>query len=496
MNYLFSKKFLILAVLCSFHLLVSCSSKTGLVPVEYGVVQTVNRACPSDMPHTGDDQCQLYEVPLNWSERNGETIDVFLRTFKRDEGNSDTSKGQIWVIDGGPGASGSTFSDPKFVELIHDTGWDLYIPTHRGVGFSTALDCGLQLKAFDAVFVKNCSRNLVKKYGDNLNWFSSIGAAHDLNYLIAANNPNKVPVILMGTSYGTLVAQRFVQQFEQAIDGVILVSGTQISPAFENVSEHQEDTFKRILAHCDLQQDCADMFNVSAYDVAKALILDDGWQQCEITQSNPVIASQILGFLASNSKLRDDLPLTLKRLTRCNAEDVEMLKLTTAEIGKLMQKQYEQLFQFNPIALHHQIFTEMLSSDQDALDQFQSPKTKLLGDSVMPYIDNSRAWPSRKLPLNLPSQINTELPILVLHGGLDIQAHVSWFNTLSSQLNGTAHHAILFEDAGHGTPNYTELNNGINCSWQLVESFLNNEDKTNLDTSCVEKVTPLRFNVQ
>ncbi len=479
----------------SLFLITGCTSTLPLTPVKFGTIQHVDDECPDSLPNRGIDTCKLYEVPLDWQHPDEGSINVFLRVFKRPSAENIHSKGQIWVIDGGPGASGATFSDPKFVELIHSMGWDLYIPTHRGVGFSTELDCGITFKTLDEVFVENCSRGLARKYGDNLNWFSSIGAAYDLNHLIKNNNQQDLPVVIMGTSYGTLVTQRFLQQFDRSINAAVLVSGTHINPRFENVVTHQEDTLKRLLKMCDQQVECADMFSSSAYGYASNLILDNGRQQCETTQANPMIASQIIGYMASSHALREDLPLTIKRLTRCNEADVKHLTQTTNKIGKLIKQQYEQLFQFNPIALHHQIFTEMLSADLEYLDAFELPKNTLLGDSISPYLKNKSDWPTHQPPMKLPDSLQTELPVLTLHGGLDMQAHVSWFEELTSQLNGDNQHTVLFKDAGHGTPNYSELQDGTNCSWQLVEAFINNPG-TKLDISCVKEVPPLVFNVE
>lgn len=477
----------ILLCIIAYSGLAGCSDESALKPAAFGSAHPIGNDCPDVLPNVGGDLCGLYQVPLDWTSTEAQTIDVFLRSFPRNT----ASRGQLWVIDGGPGASGATFSDPGFVALIHQMGWDLYLPMHRGIGFSSYLDCGINQWPLDEDYVSICSDVLRKKYADKINWFSAVGAAHDLNYLIQHNNPGNLPVVMMGTSYGTYLTQRFLQLFDSNIDAAILLSGTNLAPRFEFVSHQEEQTFRRLLTLCSDQSDCAAMFEYTAYEAAQALILDDGWQSCSQIVSNQQEVSIWFRNLAA-SQLREKLPLTIKKLTRCNRQDAEWLAAQLLELNELESRKRQQLFQFNPLMNHHQIFTELLSPEQEIPTPFDFPENALLGKPASTYVSLRKDWLSRTPPLELPNQLSTEIPILALHGGLDIQASVEWFDDLTSQLTSSTQHAILFPTAGHGTPSYTALNRGENCSWLLVEEFLNGS-KHQLNTQCVKEVKPLRF---
>lgn len=476
-------------------LLMACDEERALAPIAFNKAQTLQHSCPDVLPNVGADLCGLYSVPLNWLNPDKNKIDIFLRSFPLPQTRESKSKGQLWLIDGGPGASGATFSDPKFVELVHAMGWDLFIPTHRGIGFSTHLNCNINYQPLNEWFVQTCAPELVKVYSDNLNWFGAVGAAHDLDYLIRANNPKNEPVVLMGTSYGTFLTQRFIQLFENTIDAAILMSGISLEPRLEITAIEQEETLKRMLLKCDGIPKCAALFETSAYQTASHLIVNDGWQKCEFTKSNPQLASFIIGSLASNAALREDLPLTIKRLNSCGKQDIAELQKTLVQIQENQQRQNKQLFQFNPLMLHHQVFTELLSKDTSKRKHSLLPINPLLMSIVETYIDLQHTWPTQSPPIDLPYTLTTKLPVLVLHGGLDMQAPLHWFAQIQEQLTGANQYAILFPDAGHGTPNYTKLANTENCSWIIVERFLENRNER-VDTDCLEKVAPITFTVE
>lgn len=507
-----STEFKKLMLVCFFLLSIfSCKNTDSLRPIEFEKADAANYSCPEVLPNTGVDVCALYQVPLNWHQQNDEYIDVFLRAFHINKGanSDDTShaKGQIWIIDGGPGASGATFSDPDFVNQIHAMGFDLYIPTHRGVGFSSHLNCSKSSQNLSPDYISFCATELLSQYGENLSWFSAIGAAHDLNYLIKNNNPENLPVILMGASYGTFVAQRFIQLFDEQIEAAVLISGANLSPKFEQTALLQEATFQSLLELCDTQYTCNNLFadtpHKSAYAAAEHIILGKGWVKCETTNNYPILAQWIMGNLAASSELRAELAITIKRILRCNKKDKTALQHTITSIKERQQKQQQQLFQFNSLLLHHQIFSELMSQNlPDSIEQIL-PKAPLMLSSVPQYVQFRHLWPKLPPAMDLPKKISSQLPVLTMHGGLDMQAPKLWFSELEQQLNKETQFNVLFHQAGHGTPNYTKLEDDTNCSWLIVESFVDSviqihtdpasNHRFTLDTNCNRLVKPFEF---
>ena len=54
----------------------------------------------------GQNLCTLAQVPLDWDAPSGQQIEVLVSKHPASSGNS---KGQIWLLQGGPGGSGSFF---------------------------------------------------------------------------------------------------------------------------------------------------------------------------------------------------------------------------------------------------------------------------------------------------------------------------------------------------------------------------------------------------
>lgn len=184
--------------------------------------------------------------------------------------------------------------------------------------------------------------------------------------------------------------------------------------------------------------------------------------------------------------------IALKALHECEYDQQQFLRALIKEVQIEQQQKAKQLFQFNHLMLHHQMFLELYSRDKTSLDGAKLPKEPLLFANSKEYLKHKENWLYDTLPLDLTNQLSTDLPILYLHGGLDMQAPMYWYNELQSQLDKPYQHAILFPFAGHGTPGYTELSNGENCSWSLVEQFINTPNN-GLDTSCLELVNVLEF---
>ena len=82
-------------------------------------------------------QCAYITTPLHWSDPTGPTIEVAIRRFEA----QGERRGRLFVIDGGPGGTGSIFSRSDFVSWYTNAGWDVLVPTHRGAGDSTPLLC-------------------------------------------------------------------------------------------------------------------------------------------------------------------------------------------------------------------------------------------------------------------------------------------------------------------------------------------------------------------
>jgi len=107
-------------------------------------------------------------------------------------------------------------------------GVTVYIADQRGVGLSSPVDCDNPpaLVSFDpsngplVASCRACNEEVVAKYGDNLRFYSTHNAAQDLLAAIQSVNPTRVA--LYALSYGTYLANMFLQLPGASPDVVVL----------------------------------------------------------------------------------------------------------------------------------------------------------------------------------------------------------------------------------------------------------------------------------
>jgi alpha-beta hydrolase superfamily lysophospholipase len=76
-------------------------------------------------------------MPLDWSAPGGPAIPVFVSRARA----FGVGRGDLWLVQGGPGASADVFGE--FVDELRAMvpGFDIYTIEHRGVGESARLGC-------------------------------------------------------------------------------------------------------------------------------------------------------------------------------------------------------------------------------------------------------------------------------------------------------------------------------------------------------------------
>lgn len=80
--------------------------------------------------------CAVVETPLDRDDPDGPTIEVFVKRYRPEGG---TGANALWLLQGGPGASGYVFEGLSEVFATRFPDVDYYFPDHRGTGRSTRL---------------------------------------------------------------------------------------------------------------------------------------------------------------------------------------------------------------------------------------------------------------------------------------------------------------------------------------------------------------------
>lgn len=189
-----------------------------------------------------DFECATLEVPLNYSEPDGETIELaLLKVPSRDD-----SQGALVVNPGGPGAPGTdyaaaasrVFREP-LLRAFDIVGFD-----PRGTGESAPIDCvsddrldtilssdpnpdtteeEREAASLNGEFGRGCA----ELSGDEVNHVSTIEAARDMDVLRAALGEDTLTYL--GASYGTKLGATYAELFPDRVGRLVLDGAVDVS---------------------------------------------------------------------------------------------------------------------------------------------------------------------------------------------------------------------------------------------------------------------------
>ena len=175
-------------------------------------------------------ECASFMAPLFYGDPSDQReIEIGLKRYLVDG----ESSGQIWLLQGGPGSSGiMAHYWSQVAETIQEIrNLDVYIIDHRGVGYSTYLSCP---QVQDTYRVGNdltpeewdsCFAHVDEELGENaLQGFSTTNAAHDIGTAIEMTREDNKEVFVLGGSYGTYLAQRYLKLYPDQANAAIMDS--------------------------------------------------------------------------------------------------------------------------------------------------------------------------------------------------------------------------------------------------------------------------------
>ncbi|EON25564.1 MULTISPECIES: alpha/beta hydrolase [Nocardioides] len=193
-------------------------------------------SCESDV------ECATLEVPLDYAEPTGETIEIaLLKVPARGD-----SQGALVVNPGGPGAPGTDYAaaaNRVFREPLLRA-FDIVGFDPRGTGESAPVDCLTddQLDTYlssdpspdDAAeeqefasLIRGFGRGCAELSGDAVNHVSTIEAARDMDVLRAALGEETLTYL--GASYGTKLGATYAELFPDRVGRLVLDGAVDVS---------------------------------------------------------------------------------------------------------------------------------------------------------------------------------------------------------------------------------------------------------------------------
>ena len=446
----------------------------------------------------GDGECATFDVPLDWDAPDGEQLPFFVRRFPA----RGASKGQLWLLEGGPGVAGwSMYELQPYFERIAP-GFDVYVPDYRGVGHSAWLGCEGQP---GDVVRAGCRADLLEKWGDKLAHFSTSDAARDIGHTIEQVRQPGEAVYVYGTSYGTFVGNRYLTLFPDQPDAVVLDS---VCPA-SGCDVRMDRNFTLVAQHvfADLcAQDALCSSKLGADPWAHALSVLDAVGQGHCSElfgpQSRMFLEAAIAYTVTNPETLAAATAAIYRAERCEAGDVaavqELVSTLFGGAGGFAAEAPAPSGQMSEYLGNHIVFSEFwpegldLAAAEAELDELPVRLGALTGRAS----DRERwTWPFYDTPDGLMRWADTDAPVLLLDGDLDAQTHLNGLADVEQSFTAQWQHFVQVPMGGHGTIFWSgpgARNPRMPCGMELIEAFFANP-RGALDTTCAQTAPAADF---
>lgn len=209
--------------------------------------------------------CAVAKAPLRHDDPRSGEIDLFVRRFPAQGLGGGVSRGDVWLVAGGPGEAGAGFYGLIDRFRAAFPGYDLIVPDHRGTGRSSRVCVAEEAaespggRGLEGAEWSTCFGQL----GARSSWvqsFTITHAAHDLGGLVERYSRGR-PTYLYGVSYGSqLVLRTMTVAPPASVKGIVLDSlvppdGTAVWD-LSHRSQVVDAVGRQVLADCDRHTAC------------------------------------------------------------------------------------------------------------------------------------------------------------------------------------------------------------------------------------------------
>jgi len=227
--------------------------------------------------------CTTATTALRHGDPASGDIELFVRRFPARGASGGASRGDVWLVAGGPGEAGASFYGLIDRFRAAFPGYDLLVPDHRGTGRSSRVCVAEEApespggRGLEGAEWSTCFGQLDAR-SPWVQSFTVSNAAHDLHDLIGRYSRGR-EVYVYGVSYGTqLVLRMMTVAPPTAVKGIVLDSlvppdGTAVWD-LSHRSQVVDAVGREVLADCDRAPGCRERLGGSAAEALQRVIDD------------------------------------------------------------------------------------------------------------------------------------------------------------------------------------------------------------------------------
>ncbi len=444
-------------------------------------------------------ECTSALVPLDWDAPEGEAIELFLKRLPATEPGTKS----LWLLMGGPGGSGAGMEGLANALRWRDPGVTMYLPDHRGTGASTRLSCPEQespesLHGTSVAFEETaaCAAAVTARWGERVQHFSVRQAARDLGELISAATPDDGQVFVLGNSYGTYWATRYLQQFPTQPSGLIMDSicapGSCDLAAFDTGNDVAA---RRLFDVCGQDAVCAAKLGPDPWQKLEALHTQLQAGHCPLLQQSGLTSKALkqLGFvLMTNQQLMPLLPPIVYRALRCDPADVEVVGPLVGYFLGGSGPGLEFSYALSGVVSASELLRVPPPTPAEAQAAFDAA---LVASGVgLETVLTADLWPRYPPDADAQKMPESDVPMLMLNGTLDPQTPMELAQPMGDFYRGAHQHFVEMPLATHAVILNSPRKSGTmgTCGGELVGAFMT-DPTAPVDTSCTEDILPLDF---
>ena len=428
-------------------------------------------------------QCATYEVWEDRESRKGRKIALNMAIVPARARARQPDP--IVVLAGGPGQGAVSLAAqvmPLFSKL--NDARDILFVDQRGTGNSNPLDCeedepqALQTLFEDALPEHVLARCLSRLDADPRQYVTTI-AVEDLEEVRGALGYEKLN--LWGGSYGTRVALEYLRRHPERVRSMVLdgVAPATMKLPLSFVADG-EAALTRLIEACESEARCR-----SVYPNLRATIASVRSQLSRRPVSVPIQDPRT----GSRETIRVNENIFLSGLFR---------PLYVAELASLLPFGIAAAAQgdFNPLLAQNLEFADDIAENLSigmhlsvvcaedipriTPEDFARLSGSFFGRALVDeFVRACKDWPSGKVAADFYEPVRSEVPALILSGGIDPATPPRHGEEVATALPNSRH--LVAPQIGHGVSLH-------GCAPRLIDSFIRAASARHLDGKCLERI--------